>query len=142
MRRSDGLYRYGMRFGPLVTFLIHAIRRIWELSVSGDPGMYYRAVKKFILCLPKDVKDELADDVAKADKEIDIAENSQSSFDPRSFPSRVIKSVRVSRVYTTHADHLLDKAMILLDERGYLEKGAVTPLSAETPDIDFSEEPY
>ena len=109
---------------PYVGFLFKAYTSIYEKWVEGDTEGALRELLKLVVGTPTDVKDQLWDDKEKIEKDLNTAYRVQGVDWYTRQQNRNREARRVAQFYM---EPFFDKVTRLLDEKGWLERGALSP---------------
>jgi len=109
---------------PYVGFLFKAVTRIYEKWVEGNPEGALLELLKLVVATPTDVKDKLWEDKKKIEKDLDKAYRTQGVDWYTRQQNRNRAARRVANYYI---EPFFDKVTRLLDEKGWLERGALRP---------------
>jgi len=109
---------------PYTFFLFKSIAGIHESWINGDVMYALSQACKLVSFLPTDIKNALWEDKQKIQKDMNKASRQQGT---NYFTSQVISSRELKRVAHHHIEPFVDKMVRLLDEKGWLERGAMMP---------------
>lgn len=102
-----------------ISFLMGRLIEIWKAWDGNDPELALRKGCRLVLFLPRDLKQQLQEEVSLISKEMDWAFSLKSAD---FFTSHLTRNRTKRRLAERRLPPFLDKMTDLLDERGYLEK--------------------
>jgi len=107
-----------------VFFLFKQIDRIYDAWDEGDYEHALSRALRLIVGLPTDIKEALWDEKQEITKELNQAYSSQGvDF----FTTHLVRNREGKRVSMMRLGPLMDKMIRLLDEKKWLERGALKP---------------
>jgi hypothetical protein len=109
---------------PYTVFLFKAITSIYEKWVNDDPEGALRELLKLVVATPTDVKKKLWEEKKKIEKDLAQAYKTQGvDF----YTGHLVRNRAARRVAHCYIESFFDKVTRLLDEKGWLERGALKP---------------
>jgi len=109
---------------PYVGFLFKTYTRAYESWVFGDPEGALRELLKLVVGTPTNIKEKLWDDKRKIEKDLMQAYRA-AGVDW--YTRQQNRNRQARRVADYHIEPFFDKITRLLDEKGWLERGAMRP---------------
>jgi len=111
---------------PYTGFLFKAVTSIYEKWVEGYTEAALAELLKLVVALPTDVKDQLWDEKEKIEKDL------RQAYKLRSvdwYSTQQFRNRRGKEVATYYMEPFFDKTVRLLDQKKWLERGALSPRS-------------
>jgi len=109
---------------PYTGFLFKAVTSIYEKWVEGYTEAALAELLKLVVALPTDVKDQLWDEKEKIEKDL------RQAYKLRSvdwYSTQQFRNRRGKEVATYYMEPFFDKTVRLLDQKKWLERGALRP---------------
>jgi len=101
-------------------FLSLWFNNLLRMAIFAEPIEFWEVVKKFVVFLPREVKERIKPLIEKVDKEVrKIIEGTRA---PSMILTNLRRRRRVNRYLKTASLQVLDYVLNELDKRGYLEK--------------------
>ena len=109
---------------PYVFFLFKALSNIYQVWIEGDELYALSQACKLVIFLPNDVKETLWHDKEAIQKDMRIARGKTAT---NFYTTNIVRNRNAKEVATKYLEAFMDKIVRLLDEKGWLERGAMRP---------------
>lgn len=103
------------------SFLATTYHRLMELWMEGDVRAFWNGIRGFATFLPEEIKKKVRPKIEKVRNELYDSLGNRKSIDY--YTGLLADNKRIDNILYQRSLPILDEIMILLDQRGYLEKG-------------------
>lgn len=109
---------------PYTFFLFKSLTGIYEAWDEGNPEQSLKRALRLVVFLPTDIKKALWNKKIEIHKEFASARRLQGSS---WFSSQKARNTASLQIAIRHLEPFVDEMVKLLDDKGWLEKGALRP---------------